>query len=87
MESALITAGTGIVFAVGPMLAAFITGRQAMYALQSGVAIWPLALARTTLHFSKHQQPIRYWLAVTLFLSAAFVLAAIPIIYFGSGHV
>lgn len=85
MESALVAAGTGIIFAVGPWLAAFITGRQAFHALQSGVASWPSSLG-TTRHFSKHVEPIRYWLVVVLSLSTAVVLAAIPIVYFGSGR-
>lgn len=72
--------------AVFPLLTAFISGRQAFHALQLGVASWPQSWPRTTRHFSKDEEPIRYWLVVVLQLSLAVFLAAIPIIYFGSGY-
>ena len=86
METALVTAGTVIIFAVFPLLVAFISGRQAFHALQCGVASWPRSWPRTTRHFSKHKEPIQYWLVIVLQLAVAVVLAATPIIYFGSGH-
>lgn len=86
MDSVLVTAGTVIIFAVFPWLVAFISGQQAFHALQCGVASWPRSWPRTTRHFSKLEEPIRYWLVIVLQLAVAVILTATPIIYFGSGY-